>query len=115
MLSMIDVPSTRAQFAAFPEEIALRLLTATEADILEWTNRLLEAWKSGSEEDIRRARHSLKGLCGNFGATKLTAMSEGALDMPEAQEAFVEMRRRTLYAIRVVALGAPDHSASPLP
>ena len=115
MLSMIDTAVTHAQFAAFPQELALRLLTAAEADIVEWCDRLLAAWDQGNADDIARARHSLKGLCGNLGAVKLLALTEADLDSAAARQAFIELRKSTLYAIRMVALGAPGHSGGTLP
>jgi len=107
MLSMIDQAITKEQFAAFPADIAMRLLSAAESDIAEWGDRLLAAWEADDAQEIRRARHSLKGLCGNFGAVKLMELSETSLAAAEAKAAFRAMRAATLHAIRIVALGLP--------
>jgi len=113
MLSMIDAAVTRTQFAAFPQDIAQRLLSAAEADIVEWGDRLLAAWTAGDQDQIGRARHSLKGLCGNFGAVKLLELSDTDLSGAESRDAYLKMRAATLYAIRVVALGLPANNNWP--
>jgi hypothetical protein len=104
MLSMIDKDVTGAQFSAFPPEIRARLLAAAEADITNWSDKLLDAWEAQDSEVTSHTRHALKGLCGNFGATKLLAMAEEDLSLPECRAAFLSLRGATLHAIRVVAL-----------
>ncbi|MFM9853678.1 MAG: hypothetical protein ACKVOJ_12865 [Sphingomonadaceae bacterium] len=111
MLSMIDKDVTGAQFSAFPPEISARLLVAAEADITNWSNKLLDAWEAQDSEVISRSRHALKGLCGNFGATKLLAMAEEDLSLPEDRAAFRSLRGATLHAIRMVALDISVPSA----
>jgi HPt (histidine-containing phosphotransfer) domain-containing protein len=111
MLSMIDQDVTKAQFSAFPAEISARLLSAAEADITNWSDQLLSAWEVGDSDAASRARHALKGLCGNFGATKLLMHAERDLSLAEDRAAFVSLRGATLHAIRVVALGISVPSA----
>ncbi len=86
MLNMIDTSLTREQFRAFPMEIALRLLNAAESDIVEWSDRLIAAWNGGDKDEAQRARHSLKGLCGNFGAVKLLEVAEQDLSSPKRRK-----------------------------
>ena len=105
MLSMIDQDVTRAQFAAFPPDISARLLAAAEADIINWSDQLLAAWASADSEAISRARHALKGLCGNFGATKLLDMVGNDLSALDDRDALLKLREATIHAIRMIALG----------
>jgi hypothetical protein len=111
MLSMIDQDVTKAQFAAFPAEISARLLSAAEADIANWSDQLLAAWVASDSDAVSRARHALKGLCGNFGATQLLAVAGSDLSLSEDRAAFLALRGATLHAIRVVALGITAPSA----
>jgi hypothetical protein len=111
MLSMIDQDVTKAQFSAFPAEISQRLLYAAEADITTWSDSLLAAWAANDSEAIGRARHALKGLCGNFGASRLMEISLSDLTSQIDRADFLSQREATLQAIRAVALG--DYSSSP--
>jgi HPt (histidine-containing phosphotransfer) domain-containing protein len=111
MLSMIDQHVVKAQFSAFPAEICAKLLSAAEADITSWSDKLVAAWEAGDGDAAGHARHALKGLCGNFGATKLLAMVEEDLSLPEDRAALLSLRESTLSAIRVVALDTTSRSA----
>lgn len=111
MFSIIDQAVTKAQFSEFPAEISARLLRAAESDITQCSNQLLDGWEAGDSDAISRARHALKGLCGNFGASKLLAMAVTDLSMPEHRHEFLALRTETLHAIRVTALGISAPSA----
>jgi HPt (histidine-containing phosphotransfer) domain-containing protein len=111
MLSMIDQAVTHAQFSAFPAEISARLLSAAETDINQWSDQLLAAWEADDSDAISRARHALKGLCGNFGASQLLELAVSDLSLPEHRQQFRALREATLHAIRIVALGITVPSA----
>jgi chemotaxis protein histidine kinase CheA len=110
VLSMIDQDVTKAQFSAFPADVSMRLLTAAESDLTTWSDSLLAAWAADDTEAISRARHALKGLCGNFGASKLLELALSDLTSHIGRADFLALRDATLQAIRAVALG--DRNAS---
>lgn len=111
MLPIIDQDVTKAQFSAFPADISMRLLTAAENDLTTWSDSLLAAWAANDSEATSRARHSLKGLCGNFGASRMLEMALSDLTSPVDREDFLSLRDATLRAIRAVALG-DNHSSA---
>jgi hypothetical protein len=79
---VIDREQVTALFADLDPETRTLLLDAAQRDLAEWTDRLVAAWADGNAEGQRRVRHSLKGLCGNFGATGLLALCEADLAQP---------------------------------
>ncbi len=111
MLSMIDLAVTQAQFSAFPADVSARLLSAVDSDMTNWSDQLLAAWEADDSEAISRARHALKGLCGNFGASQLLEMAASDLSLSEHRQEFRALREATLHAIRFVALGITIPSA----
>ena len=100
MTQLIDTEMARDQFEALDAETAALLVAAIEADFAEWGDKLLAA---RDDEALRRARHALKGLCGNFGATALEAAANAPLDTPAAREAFSACRAATVAAIVAAA------------
>lgn len=104
-MELIDRELTLSQFEALPAEIVAPLCEATAADLREWSGRLLDAVAADDGEATRRARHSLKGLCGNFGADAVLQYAAGDLQSAEARARFQECVEATITA--VVAIAAP--------
>jgi len=103
MIQTIDRDLAREQFEALGAEIAATLAQAVEADMAEWGDRLVAAASAGDDEAMRRARHSLKGLCGNFGATELEQLANGRLDSEAERARFLACRTATVAALLAVA------------
>jgi HPt (histidine-containing phosphotransfer) domain-containing protein len=104
-MDLIDRELTLSQFEALPAEIVAPLCEATAADLREWSKRLLDAAAAEEPETMRRARHSLKGLCGNFGAGAVMQLADGELQSAEARARFHDCIEATIAA--VVAVAAP--------
>ena len=104
-MDLIDPELTLSQFEALPASVVAPLCEATETDLREWGSRMLEAVAAGDAEGIRRARHSLKGLCGNFGATAIMLRADGDLADAKAQRDFRACIEATIAA--VLAIAAP--------
>lgn len=102
-MDLIDPELTLSQFEALPPEIVAPLCEATGADLREWRSRLLEAVALDDPEGIRRARHALKGLCGNFGANAVMQCADGALHSAEARMHFHDCVEATIAAILTIA------------
>ena len=102
-MDLIDLPLTRDQFDGFSADIVSALCAATQADLREWSGRLLDGWATNDAEAIGRARHALKGLCGNYGAQALIEISATPLDAPDTQAAFQYCVEATISAILAVA------------
>jgi len=104
-MELIDTELTLSQFEALPPEIIVPLCDATAADLREWSKRLLEAAAAEDADAMRRARHSLKGLCGNFGALAVMQHAEADLRTAEGRAGLNECIEATIAA--VVAIAAP--------
>ncbi|MFM9935663.1 MAG: Hpt domain-containing protein [Novosphingobium sp.] len=104
-MDLIDPELTLSQFEALPPEIVVPLCEATAADLREWSARLLDAVASNDTDAIRRARHSLRGLCGNFGASAVMQCADSDLWSADARVRFHECIEATIAA--VVAIAAP--------
>ncbi len=78
----IDMEQVTALFAGLDPDTRQLLLDAAQRDLAEWTDRLVAAWAGDDDDGRHRARHALKGLCGNFGATGLLALCEADLSQP---------------------------------
>lgn len=102
-MDLIDPKLTLSQFEALPSEIVAPLCEATRADLREWGKRLLEAVAADDPAAIRRARHSLKGLCGNFGASAVMQCADGELHSAEARARFHDCVEATITAILAIA------------
>lgn len=102
-MDLIDGQLAREQFEALDPDMAARLGVAMEADFRKWVQILLDAWDGGDEERIRRARHSLKGLCGNFGADILAGLSYTTLSSASARERLLTCLDETINAIKAAA------------
>ncbi len=103
MPDLIDASLTHEQFEALGPEIAGILAEATEADFAEWGGRLAAAAEAEDSEGMSRARHSLRGLCGNYGAAALEAAALGALNTVAERAAMLACRDATVAAIIAAA------------
>ncbi|WP_226018090.1 Hpt domain-containing protein [Novosphingobium sp. FKTRR1] len=104
-MDLIDPELTLSQFEALPPEIVAPLCEATATDLRDWGQRLLDAVAGDDPDAIRRARHSLKGLCGNFGASAVMRCADGDLQSADARARFHECIEATIATI--LALAAP--------
>ncbi|OYQ27089.1 hypothetical protein CHU93_11300 [Sandarakinorhabdus cyanobacteriorum] len=104
----IDIEQVTALFADLDRDTRTLLLDAAQRDLAEWTDRLVVAWDSGDEEGQRRARHSLKGLCGNFGASGLLALCEADLSEPGVANRLQSARAATAAALANLVAELPQ-------
>ena len=102
-MNLIDEELTREQFAFLGPEIVQRLLAATHRDLDSWGDRLMTGWDTGDQESIRVARHSIRGVCSNFGATRLHEFAQTDMTSAASREAFRALHDATLEAIRRTA------------
>jgi hypothetical protein len=100
-MELIDVALTREQFDDFEPAVVAQLCAATQADLRAWSDRLLLAWDAGDEIAAARARHSLHGVCGNYGANALIALIDDSA--PGARERLGACVEATIAAIQAVA------------
>lgn len=103
--ALIDRQAVAALFADFDEDTGKLLLSAAEGDIIECSEKLIEAWLSGNIDGQKRARHSLKGVCANFGVTALLAICAGDISDQETVAKLRICRASTLAALREAAGG----------
>lgn len=101
---LIDPAAIEALFGGLDSETAAVLLDAAEDDITTWCDKLVDAWALDDQEAGSRARHSLRGLCGNFGATALLELCQRGPDDPAAADRLRECRSATLVAMRSAVL-----------
>lgn len=101
----MDLAHAKEFFGQFDSATRTVLLDAGLNDLTEWTERLVEAWQSGDVDGQSRARHSLKGLCENFGAHTLLSHCERDLTDPQSAETLREYRELTFRILREVTLG----------
>ena len=102
-MNLIDLTLTREQFDGFDAHIVNALCAATQSDLREWSNRLLDSCAAGDTDAASRARHALKGLCGNYGAQQIVEMFALPLAEPGHQAAFRACVEATISAILAVA------------
>lgn len=102
-MNLIDPELTLSQFEALPPEVVGPLCEALGADLREWGKRLLEAVAADDTDAVRRARHSLKGLCGNFGASAVMQCADGELQSAEARARLHDCIEATIAAIGTIA------------
>lgn len=97
---LVDPHAVEALFGGMDADTCGLLLDAAAADTTEWTERLAEAWQQGDAEGQSRARHSLKGICGNFGMTTLHDRCAGRLGDDDALQDLRDCRDASLAALR---------------
>lgn len=101
---MIDRDLAHGQFADLDAATAAMLVTAMAGDISTWTARLAEAAEAGDREGMHRARHTLTGLCGAFGAQALQQACNGGLSTAPDRAAMLAIGNATIAAIRDAAV-----------
>lgn len=102
-MDLIDIPLTREQFEVFDPEVVAALCAATQADLEEWSGRLLLACQNNDQDEVLRARHALKGVCGMYGAHALIELTTGPLDQASHRTRLETCVADTLAAIHAVA------------
>lgn len=102
---LVDLQAVDALFGGMDSDTCDLLLDAAAADTTEWTERLALAWQQGNAEEQSRARHSLKGICGNFGMTLLLDRCAGTLAADEALQDLRDCRDASLAALRAAVHG----------
>lgn len=100
---MLDQTAIRTLFDDLGENTARKLLSAAEADIATLAQQLLDACAARDEEVQHSARHSLAGVCTNFGAAALLAIAAEDLSSEAARERFRSHSRMTVTALRAIA------------
>jgi len=99
---LVDPGAVEALFGGMDSDTQALLISAACADTAEWTERLVAAWRNGDSEGQSRARHSLRGICGNFGMTALLASCEDDLSASTAVQDLCDCRETSLAALRAV-------------
>ena len=107
-MDVIDIPLTREQFDAFDAETIAMLCEATQSDLDEWISRLLVAWEADDQPAVLRARHSLKGVCGIYGAHALIALIAEPMREATARDRLMACVAKTIAAIHGVAAEGPQ-------
>jgi len=102
-MDLIDIALTRQHFDGFDDSVVAALCAATQSDLRTWSERLLDGWTAGDTDGIGRARHALKGLCGNYGAQGLIALIALPLQNAQSREALQACTEATIAAILAVA------------
>lgn len=102
---LVDPQAVDALFGGMDPDTCDLLLDAAAADTIEWTERLVTAWQQGDAEEQSRARHSLKGICGNFGMTLLYDRCAGDLAADSALHDLRDCRDASLAALRAAVAG----------
>lgn len=99
----MDLAQARGFLDQFDGDTRVRLVEAGQRDITEWTERLITAWTDGDLDAQHRARHSLRGLCENFGAHTLMTRCERNLSDPLEVATLREYRQLTLQLLGEIA------------
>ena len=102
-MDLIETDVARAQFEALDRDTVTLLCDAIQSDFAEWSEALVAGWAERDDEAIRRARHALKGLSGNFGAVALETMAGSDLSLPQDAERFRRCVTDTVAAIIAAA------------
>jgi HPt (histidine-containing phosphotransfer) domain-containing protein len=97
---LVDSQAVEALFGGMDPDTCDLLLDAAAADATEWTERLVQAWQDSDTTEQSRARHSLKGICGNFGMTLLFERCAGDLAAAAALKDLRDCREASLAALR---------------
>lgn len=98
--ALIDVELVHEQLDGLPGDVIAEICAAFAEDMATVEAALLTAASAGDEAGMRRARHSLAGLCGNFGAAPVIALAAQTLIAPAEREALQEAIAATIAALR---------------
>ncbi len=104
---LIDPELTADQIGFLPADLVDRICAAFAQDLAQSGEALLNAAASGDSDAVLRARHSLKGLCGNFGAERVVALAEGPLIGADDRAAFARAMADTTAAL-AATLSQPE-------
>ena len=96
---LVDHALIAEQLAGLPADLLSDILAAFGADCERCARDLLAATADGDAVAAGRARHALRGICGNFGAARLIAAAEGTLQDEADRAAFRSLAVRTLDAV----------------
>ncbi|WP_052768834.1 PAS domain-containing hybrid sensor histidine kinase/response regulator [Aurantiacibacter marinus] len=97
--SILDMEAVSMLLEAIPEARREAILCASMQDISQLSEQLVAAKKAGDADATRRAKHSLIGVAGNIGASRLAAALSGQNDVDAgtlqslAAETLSEIRR----------------------
>ncbi len=84
---VINAPAFRAAMAALPANRRAGLFDQVARDLGQLGADFCAGTAAGDAEAVRRARHSLAGVAGNFGMDGLTALLEASRDEPRPDPA----------------------------
>lgn len=98
-MRLIDIELTREQFDELDPATRDLLRSAMTRDIRTWAQRLVDSWASNDAEEVRRARHTLKGLTGNFGAARLHGLASADHADEAHARAVIACAEETIQAI----------------
>lgn len=98
-MPLIDPALVREQFDELDPDTAALLRAAMANDLRQWSRALADGWASGNDEEVRRARHTLKGLTGNFGADRLMRHAVSGGGDPADGPALLATTEATIAAI----------------
>lgn len=99
-IALIDTDLVHTQFDGLPDEVIAEICAAFASDLRETQTAVLSAVDRGDDVAMRRARHSLTGLCGNFGADRVVALAGKPLIAPAERAALHEAIEQTIAAVR---------------
>jgi hypothetical protein len=100
---LIDVGQTQALFGELDAETCDLLLAAAAGDLENGCEALIAAWQAGDANAVQRARHSLQGVCGHFGATALLGRLRDEYSSPSAGRQLRATCAATVAALRSAA------------
>lgn len=106
--SAIDAEQVTALFGGLDPAMRRLLLDAAQRDLAEWTDHLIAAFSADDAAACHRARHALKGLCGNFGASGLLALCAMDLSQPGLALRLQSARAATNLALAQMVAGLGD-------
>lgn len=101
---LVDHALIAEQLGDLPAGVLAEILAAFAADCERCARDLLAATAEGDVVAAGRARHALRGICGNFGAARLIAAAEGTLQNEADRAAFRAVMARTLDAVGVAVV-----------
>lgn len=106
--ALVDPAMIAEQLGELPATVVAEILAAFAADCERCARDLLAATTADDTVAAGRARHALRGICGNFGAARLIAAAKGALHNEADRAAFRAVMARTLSAVGEAAARLGD-------
>lgn len=99
---LIDPELIAEQLGDLPADLREAIAGAFAADLDRCVGQLLDACSVGDSGGAGRARHALRGISGNFGATPLIRAAEGDLTHETDRARVRTLAARTLDAVGTV-------------